>query len=90
MSAIPHKDIVILRELGKQYAEIAALPIHEQKKKLWVELNGLRSVRPMVMIDQVCWNEMNIDDELTPQCEDNECKKYERQMRMKLFQWNSC
>lgn len=81
------KDIAIIRELGKQIAEIAALPIQEEKRELWRKLNGLKPERPMVMIDQVCWNEMNINDELTLQCEDNECRKYERQMRMKLFQW---
>lgn len=40
----------------------------------------------MVMVDQVCWNEMNNHDELTFQCADKECRPYERQMRMALFQ----
>ena len=31
----------------------------------------------MVMIDQVCWNEMNVDDELTLHCADAECRGYE-------------
>ena len=44
---------------------------------LWRKLNGLKPERPMVMIDQVCWNEMNVDDELTLRCEDPECRGYE-------------
>jgi len=81
------KDAAIIRELATQVAEIAALPIQEDKRRLWRKLNGLKPERPMVMIDQVCWNEMNVDDELTLQCEDKECRSYERQMRMELFQW---
>ncbi len=81
------KDIAIIRELAGQVSEIAALPIQEEKRRLWRQLNGLKPERPMVMIDQVCWNEMNINDELTLQCEDETCRPYERQMRMKLFQW---
>ena len=81
------KDIAIIRELAKQVSEIAALPVQEEKRQLWRKLNGLKPERPMVMIDQVCWNEMNVDDELTFQCEDKECHPYERQMRMALFRW---
>lgn len=81
------KDISIIRGLATQVAEIAALPIQEEKRRLWRKLNGLKPERPMVMIDQVCWNEMNINDELTLQCENADCHPYERQMRMQLFQW---
>jgi hypothetical protein len=39
------------------------------------------------MIDQVCWNEMNVDNELTLECEDAECREYEDQLRKILYQW---
>lgn len=81
------KDTAIIRELAAQVAEIAALPIQEEKRRLWRKLNGLKPERPMVMIDQVCWNEINVDDELTIQCEHEAARPYERQMRMALFQW---
>jgi hypothetical protein len=42
----------------------------------------------MVMIDQVCWNEMNVGDELTLRCTDPECRAYEEWLRRTLFQWN--
>ena len=54
---------------------------------MWRRLNGRRPDRPMVLIDQICWNEMNVDDELTLRCEDNECRTYEDQFRRMLFQW---
>jgi hypothetical protein len=41
----------------------------------------------MVMIDQVCWNEMNVEDELTLRCTDPECRGYEDVLRRTLFQW---
>ncbi len=81
------KDRDIITRLAAEIAEIAALPIQEQKRDMWRKLNGLKPVRPMVMIDQVCWNEMNVNDELTLLCEDNECRGYENHLRMKLYQW---
>lgn len=81
-------DKTILRELAAQTAEIAALPVQEQTRQLWRRLNALQPVRPMVMIDQVCWNEMNVNDELTLRCEDAECRGYEWTLRMQLYQWH--
>lgn len=82
----PH-DLNILRELVAQTAEIAALPVQEEKRRLWRALNALKPERPMVMIDQICWNEMNVNDELTLQCEDPECRRYEEGLRRTLYQW---
>jgi len=81
------RDREIIRRLAAEVAEIAALPVQEEKREMWRRLNGLRPVRPMVTIDQVCWNEMNVDDELTLTCEDAECRGYEDQLRRTLYQW---
>ena len=81
------KDYEILRELAKQIAEISALPLQEEKRALWRSLNSLNPKRPMIMIDQVCWSEMNVDDELTLQCEDKFCRNFENDLRIKLYQW---
>jgi hypothetical protein len=80
-------DKRIIHELAKEVAEIAALPVQEEKRRMWRKLNGLKPERPMVLIDQVCWNEMNVDDELTLRCEDPECQQYENYLRMTLYQW---
>jgi len=80
-------DREVIRRLAEETAEIAALPIQEEKRRLWRLLNGLRPERPMVMVDQVCWNEMNVDDELTLLCEDPECRAYEGELRRQLYQW---
>ncbi len=80
-------DVVILQELAARVAEIASLPVQEEKRRLWRGLNALEPERPMVMIDQVCWNEMDIGDELTLACVDPECRAYEEFLRRTLFQW---
>lgn len=82
------KDVQIIRELAARVAEVAALPVQEEKRALWRKLNARKPSRPMVMIDQVCWNEMNINDELTLRCADPECRKYEDYLRRTLYQWN--
>jgi hypothetical protein len=41
----------------------------------------------MVMIDQVCWNEMEVDRELALGCAEAECRGYEEELRRTLFQW---
>jgi hypothetical protein len=84
---VHRKDVDIIRELAARVAEIASLPVQEEKRELWRRLNALEAVRPMVMIDQVCWNEMNVDDELTHSCDDRECRAYEGRLRRTLFQW---
>jgi len=80
-------DVEIVRELAARVAEVAALPVQNEKRALWRKLNALKPARPMVMIDQVCWNEMNVNDELTLQCQDPECRGYEEQLRRSLYQW---
>jgi len=81
------KDKLIIRELAKSVAEIAALPVQEEKRKLWKNLNGLKPDRPPVMIDQICWHELNFDGSLDLLCEDQECRLYEQGLRQLLFKW---
>jgi hypothetical protein len=83
------KDREILRELAERVAEIAALPMQDEKRRLWRLLNGLKPERPMVTIDQVCWNEMNAGGQLNLHCEDAECRSYEQSLRRTLFQWEN-
>lgn len=87
MSEVFKKDRAILRELGKQIAEIAALPVQWETKRLWKALNALKPVRPMVLIDQIPWHEMNVDGELTLQCEESFCRGIETMLRRTLYSW---
>lgn len=86
-NAITAKDAAILRELGRQVAAIAALPRQQETIRLWKALNGLKPVRPMVMIDQIPWHEMNVNDELTLQTEGREARSIETGLRRTLYRW---
>jgi len=83
------KDRAIIRELAKEVAEISALPIQEEKRALWRSLNGLKPKRPMVMIDQICWEELDFDNSLALRCEEPELRGYENTLRRTLFQWKN-
>lgn len=80
-------DADVIHGLAGQVAELAALPVQEEKRALWRKLNALEPVRPMVMIDQVAWNEVD-SDELTLRCSDPECRGYELFLRRTLYQWH--
>ena len=86
--AVPNEDKRILRELGKRIAEIAALPVQQERRLLWARLNQLQSVRPMVWLFEVPWNEMEVDDGLNVQCTSPWCKGIELDFRRKLYQWD--
>ena len=45
------KDVSVVRELAGRVAEIAAMPLQEEKRELWRRLNARQPVRAMVMID---------------------------------------
>ena len=84
---LPVADKEVLRKLASELAEIAALPVHKEKARLWTQLNDRKSERPMVWINQVCWHEMDINGELTlqtshPWAQDQECR-----MRRTIYQW---
>lgn len=84
---IPTQDRDILRRLAEEQAKIAALPVHQEKAELWRRLNQLDMVRPMVWINEICWNEMEVDDELTLRCSDPWARGVEQSLRRLLYQW---
>ena len=84
---VSDKDKDILRGLAARKAEISALDVHEEKAALWTRLNDLEKTRPLVWINEVCWNEMNVDDELTLRCEGDWARRHEDGLRKELYQW---
>ncbi len=78
----------VLRSLGERYAEIASDTRHAEKAGLWRDLNDLKSQRPMVWINEVPWHEMNVNDELTLQCEGKWARSLEDNLRKTIYQWN--
>ena len=85
---IADKDKNVLRELGRQVAEIAALPVHRQTISLWKALNRLQPECPLAMIHQIPWHEMEVDGELALRTEDDFCRGLESELRRILYSWN--
>lgn len=84
---IPDSDISVLRELGKKYAQIASLPIQAQRKEMWKKLNDLQKVKPMIWMSEVCWNEMDVNDELKLRTTNEVCQRIETELRRTIYQW---
>jgi hypothetical protein len=81
------RDTDVLRRLAGEVAEIAALPVHQEKARLWQRLNDLESVRPMVWINEIPWHEMDVAGELTLTTEHAWARDQERELRRTLYQW---
>lgn len=82
---ISKNDIALMRQLGQRYMEIASLPIQREKMELWKALNRGDRTRPMVVIDQLPWNELKGDRALALKAEDPFLRGLEWQMRSTLF-----
>ena len=82
------KDREVVRELAREVAEISALPEQQETVALWTALNGLRPVRPMVIISELPWSELDGDPELAIHSQDPFCRGLEVQFRRTLYSWN--
>lgn len=84
---LEQKDINILRELAARYMEYVNTPQQEQAQKLWIAHNKGKDIRPVVMIDQIPWHEMDVDGSLECKIEDPYWQGVERSLRRKLYQY---
>ncbi len=84
---ISDNDRSVLRRLAEKKAEIASLPVHEHTAEEWKRLNSLGAGRPLIWINEIPWNEMNVDDELTLQTESPELQGIETSLRQTLYKW---
>ena len=68
-------DIRILRKLAGRYAIAANDDRNYQNKILHKAVNDLHMIRPVVLIDELPWNELNTDGELDLHCTDPDVYK---------------
>lgn len=80
-------DETILRELARDYREKAELPVNAERIRRIRRVNGLTPDRPAVWLDEIPWNEMEIDGELTLRCEDALARDIEWMLRTSLYRW---
>ena len=83
-------DREILRELAGRIAGIAALDVQDRTRALYRGINDLRMIRPVVLLDELPWNQLEGDGELEPRCEDELLRGAEIWMRRTLWKWDHC
>ena len=79
------KEKQLIRELAKQYRQIAESPKHMRMRKRFRDNNDLNVVRPPLLMDEIPWHEMNIDGELDCVCENDALRDMEWRLRSDLF-----
>jgi len=70
---LKQRDKDILRRLASDLADIAALPVHKEKARLWRYI-----IAPVGV---------NVNDELTLTCGHPWAREQERELRQTLYQW---
>ena len=79
------RETEIMRELARSYMEYALAPRQTELQKLWIAHNTGRGERPMVLIDQIPWHEMDVDGSLVCQIEDPYWRGVECSLRRSLY-----
>lgn len=83
-----NKDVSILRNLASIYFDIANSDKNRENILLHKRVNDLKQPRPIVLIDEIPWHEMNLNDELTLKCEDEFNRGIEFFFRRTIYLWN--
>lgn len=81
---ISKEDCQVLRNLAARVAELAARPVEEEKKSLWLRHNKLEPTRPVIFCDpENGWNEIITDNQM--HCEGELARKWEMTLRKEIF-----
>ncbi|MDX2111605.1 MAG: hypothetical protein SFY80_15345 [Verrucomicrobiota bacterium] len=82
------EDRNILRNLARQVADIAALPIQQERIRLWKKHNSLQPERPMILIfPEGSWGEL-LPADTQPHCSHPYLRQFEHRMRMSIYEFN--
>ena len=84
--AFSQEDVEAVRSVARQVAEIAALPVQEEKRKLWRKVNALEECRPLVWINELPWWELDCE-ELHPRAGQDFARGVEARLRNTLYLW---
>ena len=78
------QEIQLLRDLAKEAAEAASLPVMAERRALWMRHNRLDVVRPMILVfPEGAWRELLPEDAL--RCETPEAREMEAELRRRLY-----
>lgn len=77
----------VLRKLAYEYLTISNNQRNAENAKLYRAVNDLHQIRPVVLIGEIPFHELNYDGSLTLKCTDKRLREVERYMRTTIFQW---
>ncbi len=76
------RQTTLVRDLAKQYADIAADPIQNERRDLWRRHNSLKPTKPLIYVRAYAWNELPASK---CECEDPFLRGFESFFRRQLF-----
>jgi hypothetical protein len=79
------EDVKILRKLAHEYFRIANSEKNAENIKLHTAVNDLSQIRPVVLINELPWSEMNINNELTLHYTDPYLREVEWFLRSNIY-----
>lgn len=79
---ISQKDRHMIRSLAEKWRELAALPVMQQRKRLWKAVHDLKAERPVILFETAWIEQFVTDDEIL--CEDPFLRSVEKDMRITL------
>jgi len=79
----------VLRELAKKVREISQHPIWDEKIRLWKDKNSLKKVRPLILcsLPDDAWREIIPETQFVS--EDPFIRKYEWDLRKRIYRWEN-
>ena len=82
-----NREETLLRTLAWEYACAANNEKNMQARTLHTAVNDLKMIRPVVLIEEIPFHELNFDGSLTLLCEDPDLRGAEDWFRRQLFKW---
>ena len=81
------ETVKVIRHLARRYMEHAMNPVNSLRLELHRKVNDLESQRPVVLIDELPWNELSIDDFMDTVSTDPDLVELETFLRRKILQF---
>ncbi len=81
------QDKKILRALAAEYASLLQSADNAEKYRLQLAVNDNRMIRPVVLIGELPWHELQYNDELNLRCSDSFLQQAENYLRQKIYQY---
>lgn len=82
---IPDAERRILRQLAAEKRALACEPEMEKRRARWRAANDLKPGRPPIIMDEICWNELDAEEELRLRCRHPLARDLEIGLRRELY-----